>query len=194
MAISKSSVRIIGGEHRGRRLQFTDQNGDLRPTGDRMRETVFNWLQFDIAGRKVLDLFAGSGVLAVEALSRGASFAHLVEKKRPRVDDLKQQLQPLFNERIRIQCADAMQWLEWEGDDSFDLVFVDPPYDTALQSVVCERLYLRNRLAPNALIYVESRAQGLKPVVPHHWQLQKEKVSGEIRAQLYLQPASEGVT
>jgi 16S rRNA (guanine966-N2)-methyltransferase len=138
-----------------------------------------------------LDLFAGSGVLAVEGLSRGAATAHLVEKKRPRVDDLKAQLAPLFGDRIRIQCADALQWLEWEHGRQYDLVFVDPPYDTGLQSLVCERLYVRDLLQPNALIYVESRARGLRPVVPHHWQLQKEKISGDICAQLYLQPGPD---
>lgn len=82
MSARKSTVRIIGGEHRGRRLMFTDQNGDLRPTGDRMRETLFNWLQFELRDKRVLDLFAGSGVLGAEALSRGAAHAVLVEKSR----------------------------------------------------------------------------------------------------------------
>ena len=78
---SRGQVRIIGGSHRGHRLQFVDHGGDLRPSSDRMRETLFNWLQFDLPGMRVLDLFAGSGVLGAEALSRGARQAVLVEKK-----------------------------------------------------------------------------------------------------------------
>lgn len=188
MTTSKGSVRIIGGQHKGRRLHFTDQNGDLRPTGDRMRETLFNWVQFDLRDRVVLDLFAGSGVLAAEALSRGAQHATVVEKKRPRCDDLKKQLLPLFPDRVRVQCADAMKWLERDGQGPFDLVFVDPPYDTGLQSSVCERLHMRGMLLPGALVYVESRRQGLAPVVPGSWQLLKDKETGDIRAQLYQVP------
>ena len=188
MTTSKGTVRIIGGQHKGRRLHFTDQNGDLRPTGDRLRETLFNWLQFDLRERRVLDLFAGSGVLAAEALSRGAHSATVVEKKRPRCDDLKKQLKPIFAERIRVQCADAMKWLEREGQGPFDLVFVDPPYDTGLQSVVCERLHMRGLLLPGAFVYVESRAHGAVPVVPMHWHLIKDKETGDVRAQLYQVP------
>ena len=101
-ATSKGQVRIIGGERRGHRLQFVDQGGDLRPSSDRMRETLFNWLQFELPGLRVLDLFAGSGVLGAEALSRGAQRAVLVEKKRERAADLKRQLLPLFDDRIEI--------------------------------------------------------------------------------------------
>ena len=90
---------------------FTDQNGDLRPTGDRMRETLFNWLQFELRDKRVLDLFAGSGVLGAEALSRGAAHAVLVEKKAERAADLSKQLKPVFAERVFIQLADALKWL-----------------------------------------------------------------------------------
>ena len=127
-ATSKGQVRIIGGERRGHRLQFVDQGGNLRPSSDRMRETLFNWLQFELPGLRVLDLFAGSGVLGAEALSRGAQRAVLVEKKRERAADLKRQLLPLFDDRIHIHNADAMQWLA-SSALQFDLVFVDPPYD-----------------------------------------------------------------
>lgn len=184
MTTSKGSVRIIGGEHRGRKLPFTDQNGDLRPTGDRMRETLFNWLQFQLQDKRVLDLFAGSGVLAAEALSRGAAHAQLVEKKRERADDLKKVLLPIFAERIRISCADAMKWLD-RDTHQYDLVFVDPPYDLGLQQPVCEALQEYRRVAPGGLVYVESRRQSAAPVVPASWQCIKEKESGDIRAQLY---------
>lgn len=185
MTTSKGSVRIIGGEHRGRRLGFTDHNGDLRPTGDRLRETLFNWLQFETAGRAVLDLFAGSGALAAEALSRGAASADLVEKKTARAKDLTQQLKPIFATRATVHCADAMDWLARVPVRHFDLVFVDPPYDLHLQARACETLQTRGLLAADALVYVESRRQDAAPVVPPQWQLRREKLAGDVRAQLY---------
>ncbi|MDF1822546.1 MAG: 16S rRNA (guanine(966)-N(2))-methyltransferase RsmD [Alcanivoracaceae bacterium] len=193
MTARKGSVRIIGGQHRGRRLAFTDQNGDLRPTGDRLRETLFNWLQPHLPGARVLDLFAGSGALAAEALSRGAGYATVVEKKRERAADLSRQLKPIFAGSVFVQCADAMKWLERAGDDSriapFDLVFVDPPYDTALQGAACARLVSQGLLAPGALVYVESARHGLVPEVPAGWLLRKDKEGGDVRAQLYEVPA-----
>lgn len=185
MSTSKGSVRIIGGEHRGRRLGFTDHNGDLRPTGDRLRETLFNWLQFETAERAVLDLFAGSGALAAEALSRGAASADLIEKKPARARDLSQQLKPLFEGRATIHCADAMDWLARVPARHFDLVFVDPPYDLHLQAPACEILQARDLLADHALVYVESRRQDAAPTVPGQWQLRREKLAGDVRAQLY---------
>lgn len=191
MTTSKGSVRIIGGEHRGRRLPFTDQNGDLRPTGDRMRETLFNWLQFEVQGRRVLDLFAGSGVLAAEALSRGAVSAVVIEKKRERAADLQKNLSTLFAERIKIKCADALKWLT-HNTEQFDLVFVDPPYDLQLQQPVCDALMQYRMLAPNALVYVESRRQQAAPRAPTSWRLIKEKETGDVRAQLYQLTADAG--
>lgn len=191
MTTSKGSVRIIGGEHRGRRLPFTDQNGDLRPTGDRMRETLFNWLQFEVQGRRVLDLFAGSGVLAAEALSRGAASAVMVEKKRERAADLQRHLLPLFPSRLTVKCADALKWIS-HHTGQFDLAFVDPPYDLNLQQQACDLLMQYRLLAPAALVYVESRRQQPAPVVPAGWVLIKDKQSGDVRAQLYRLMAQEG--
>ena len=189
MTTSKGSVRIIGGEHRGRRLSFTDQNGDLRPTGDRMRETLFNWLQFEVQGKRVLDLFAGSGALAAEALSRGAASALLVEKKRERAADLHKHLAPIFSERVRVKCADALKWVT-HHTDQFDIAFVDPPYDLALQQAACEALMQYRLLAPGAWVYVESRRQQPAPQAPAEWLLLKDKESGDVRAQLYRLPQS----
>ncbi|MDX1804279.1 MAG: 16S rRNA (guanine(966)-N(2))-methyltransferase RsmD [Alcanivorax sp.] len=181
---SKGQVRIIGGQQRGLRLHFVDQGGDLRPSSDRMRETLFNWLQFELPGMRVLDLFAGSGALAAEALSRGAARATVVEKKRERSADLSRQLKPLFGDRVRVECADAQRWLE-RAEGPFDLVFVDPPYDLGLAEPACESLQRRGLLAENAWVYVESRRQQPAPGVPTQWQLHREKSSGEIRACLY---------
>ncbi|MBZ2189103.1 16S rRNA (guanine(966)-N(2))-methyltransferase RsmD [Alcanivorax sp. JB21] len=189
VATSKGSVRIIGGTHRGRRLHFIDQGGDLRPSGDRMRETLFNWLQhYGLHQRRVLDLFAGSGVLGAEALSRGAGHAVLVEKKRERAADLSRQLKPIFDTRIHIQCADALTWLQRETPATpFDLVFVDPPYDLGLAGSACAALDAPGWLSAGALVYVESRRHDPAPTVPAHWILEKEKEGGDVRARLYKQ-------
>ncbi|MCK0537023.1 16S rRNA (guanine(966)-N(2))-methyltransferase RsmD [Alcanivorax quisquiliarum] len=190
MSVRKGSVRIIGGQHRGRRLLFTDQDGDLRPSGDRMRETLFNWLQFKLLDRRVLDLFAGSGALAAEALSRGAAHAVVVEKKRERAADLSRQLKPIFAERVFVQAADALEWLAGDIPQApFDLVFIDPPYDLGLASPACEALEQRNLLSTEALIYVESRRHDPAPVVPASWQLLKEASGGDMRAQLFQRSA-----
>lgn len=183
MTARKSTVRIIAGEHRGRKLHFTDQNGDLRPTGDRMRETLFNWLQFELAGKRVLDLFAGSGALAAEALSRGAAHALLVEKKAERAADLSRQLKPLFEQRIFIRQADALKWLA-RSDGCFDLVFIDPPYHLGLQQAACDLLAAQGLLAAGARIYVEAQRQDAELYLPG-WQLEKEKIMGDAHGRLY---------
>ena len=184
MSTSKGSVRIIAGEHGGRRLHFTDQGGDLRPSGDRLRETLFNWLQFELRDKRVLDLFAGSGVLAAEALSRGAAHAVLVERKAARAADLSKQIKAIFGDRAFIQQADALKWLARTGGP-FDLVFIDPPWDLGLTEPACQALEDHALLAPNALVYVESRSHDTAPRVPDNWQLEKEKTGGDARAQLF---------
>lgn len=181
---SKGQVRIIGGERRGHRLHFVDQRGDLRPSSDRMRETLFNWLQADLPGARVLDLFAGSGALGAEALSRGAAHAMLVEKKRDRCADLTRQLTPLFGDRVHVQCADALKWLD-RCADRFDLVFIDPPYDLGLAAPACQALDELGLLKPEARIYVESRRHDEAPAVPECWERLREKDGGDVRAQLY---------
>ncbi|ASK36003.1 16S rRNA (guanine(966)-N(2))-methyltransferase RsmD [Alcanivorax sp. N3-2A] len=186
---SKGQVRIIGGERRGHRLHFVDQRGDLRPSSDRMRETLFNWLQAELADARVLDLFAGSGALGAEALSRGAEHAVLVEKKRERAADLSRQLAPMFGERVSVHCADALKWLA-RSAQRFDLVFVDPPYDLGLAEPACQALHELGLLAPDAWIYVESRKQSEAPAVPESWQLVREKESGDVRARLYRKQTS----
>lgn len=185
MTTRRSSLRIIGGEHRGRKLQFTDQDGDLRPTGDRMRETLFNWLQFELRDARVLDLFAGSGALGAESLSRGAARALLVEKKAERAADLSRQLKPIFAERVFIQQADALKWLP-RATGPFDVVFVDPPYDIGAQQPACDLLIQHGLLAAGAWIYVESRRQDAPVTVP--WTLEKEKIMGDAAARLYRAP------
>lgn len=181
----RSSVRIIGGQQGGQRLHFVDKGGDLRPTGDRLRETLFNWLQFELGGRRVLDLFAGSGALAAEALSRGATDAVVIERKKARCADLSRQLKPLFGGRVFVRCADALEWLQRTEPQAFGLVFVDPPYDLQLQEKACELLEALGWLSADALVYVESSNHEPAPAVPGNWVLSREQARGDVRAMLY---------
>lgn len=181
--MSKNSVRIIGGRLRGRRLAFSEHNNDVRPSSDRLRETVFNWLQFKLHGAHVLDAFAGSGVLGAEAVSRGAAHATFIELSKPHYQQLQQTLPPLLGEQHTLACADALQWLAQPPSTTFHLVFVDPPYHLGLQESTCTAL--QPWLAEGALIYVESDSKRPAPNVPAGWALEKEKVMGQIRAQLY---------
>ena len=191
MGSKRGTVRLIGGEHGGRQLHFQDKGGAVRPTSDRLRETVFNWLQFDLAGARVLDLFAGSGALGAEALSRGAAEAVLVERARVHCKDLERQLQPLFAGRIAVVHADAREWLRRERG-RFDLVFLDPPYDLQLQAKVARTLEDGGFLSPGALIYVESGAHDVEPAMPANWARERDKTGGDVRAVLYRREDKAG--
>ena len=137
---SAGAVRIIGGEWRGTRLPVADRDG-LRPTSDRVRETLFNWLQQKIAGARVMDLFAGSGALGFEAASRGAREAFLVEQDPAVADTLRDTVTRLkAGGRVHIVQADALAWLQAPLHGRFDLVFVDPPFGAGLWSHALERL------------------------------------------------------
>lgn len=186
-AAALGQVRVIAGSHRGRRLQFIDHGGDVRPSGDRLRETLFSWLQFELPGARVLDLFAGSGVLAAEALSRGAVHADLVECVADRARLMAGQLTDWFDQRAQVHQADAMIWLARRAGQPapYEVVFVDPPYDLGLAGPACDLLDAGGWLADQAWVYVESRRQSPPPAVPAHWQLHREKSSGEVRACLY---------
>lgn len=191
MGAKRGTVRLIGGEFGGRRLHFQDKGGVVRPTSDRLRETLFNWLQLDLPGARVLDLFAGSGALGAEALSRDAAEAVLVERARVHCNDLERQLRPLFEDRIRIVHADARAWLSRDRG-RFDLVFVDPPYDLQWQARIGRRLEDEGFLAPGALIYVESDGHDAEPAVPANWARERAKTSGDVRAVLYRREGAAG--
>lgn len=150
------SIRIIGGRWRGRRLAVPELAG-LRPTGDRARETLFNWLQFEIAGARCLDVFAGTGALGLEAASRGAARVVLVEREAGLAGNMRTAAEWPGGEVLEVVEGDAMAWLE-HADGPFDLVFVDPPFADALHADVIGRLLERELLAPGALVYVEQGA------------------------------------
>lgn len=180
----QGQVRIIGGEWRGRKLPVPEAEG-LRPTSDRVRETLFNWLQFSLAGRRCLDAFTGSGALAIEALSRGAAQVTAIERDPKVAKQLRELLTPLAGARLHLLNADVLQWLEGEPEAPFDLVFLDPPFHQGLLEPVCRLLEERGWLADDALIYIEQEKQGEPLTLPQRWSLQKDKQAGEVRFGLY---------
>ncbi|WP_027848682.1 16S rRNA (guanine(966)-N(2))-methyltransferase RsmD [Marinospirillum minutulum] len=178
-------VRVIGGEWRGRKLAVPDAEG-LRPTPDRVRETLFNWLQFSIAGKTCLDAFTGSGALAVEALSRGAVEVTAIERDIRVTKQLSKLLSPLAGERLKLINADALSWLEQQPAQLFEVVFLDPPFGLPLLEPACQLLEEKGWLAENALIYVEQAKQQAGLVhLPANWILQKDKQVGDVHFSLY---------
>jgi 16S rRNA (guanine966-N2)-methyltransferase len=158
-------VRIIAGEWRGRRIEIPDGTA-VRPTPDRVRETVFNWLRDSLVGARCLDLFAGTGVLGFEALSRGAAEAWLVEQDAKLVDALRATAQ-MLGAAPRIVRRDALAYLREPPAARFDVVFLDPPYAAPLDPLLA---VLPAWLSPRALVYVERpRAAGLPPVSSAEW-------------------------
>ena len=173
-------VRIIGGSLRGSRLPVPDLPG-LRPSGDRARETLFNWLQGEVAGRRVLDLFAGSGALGFEAASRGAAEAWLLERDPRQAQSLADSARRLKAETVNVVCADALAWLAQPGPN-FELVFLDPPFAAGLWQAAAAAL--QPRLALQAWVYVElARDQAF--ATPAGWRLHRQGETREVRHLLF---------
>ncbi|QIL90827.1 16S rRNA (guanine(966)-N(2))-methyltransferase RsmD [Microbulbifer sp. SH-1] len=177
-----SQLRIIGGRWRGRKVAFAPIEG-LRPTGDRLRETLFNWLQFHLPGARCLDLFAGSGALGLEALSRGAAAVDFVELDRGAAQMLRQQLDLLQAEGARVHNCPAQVFLEQPGE-AWDVIFVDPPFAGDLWANTLQALVAGDRIRPGAFIYVESPRSTPIPT-PADWRLEKEKHAGQVCMRLF---------
>jgi len=152
----------------------------LRPTPDRVRETLFNWLAPVIAGARCLDLFAGSGALGLEAASRGAALVVMIEQAPAVARVLEANVRSLGADEVRIRQADALQWLCTPAVP-FDIVFVDPPFDAGLSAPSCALLDARGWLAPAALVYLEAPAGGPFPGLPPSWTLIRDKQAGRVR-------------
>ena len=171
-------LRIIGGDWRGRKLSFPAIEG-LRPTSDRVRETLFNWLQMDIPGRRCLDLFAGSGALGLEALSRGAAAVVMVEQNPSAAQQIRQHLQTLGCQSGLVENDNAFKYLHGEAN-AFDVVFIDPPYQLGCLAECCQLLEQNGWLKPEAKIYLEDSSKNPPPELPDNWQLKRSKKAGEI--------------
>lgn len=181
---SQGQVRIIAGQWRSRKLHFPDSDG-LRPTGDRMREMLFNWLQSDVYGARCLDVFAGSGALGLEALSRGAAQVDFCEQALFVANALKQNLALLGCNQAQVYMTDALQWLTQPNVAPYDVVFIDPPFQLALQQRCCELLQQQALLTDGAWVYVEQPVQQAALQLPENWDLAKQKSLGAVQAMLY---------
>lgn len=190
-------LRIIGGQWRSRRLPFPDAPG-LRPTADRVRETLFNWLQASVPGASCLDLFAGSGACGLEALSRGASGVIFVERASVVADAIQANLALLEAEGGQVVCSDVLGWLRRgpavAGARPADIVFVDPPYaDRALLAPVCAALVDGNWLADDARIYLESDHPLSEADLPARWNLLRSRRAGKVYFSLCQNPSAVSV-
>jgi 16S rRNA (guanine966-N2)-methyltransferase len=176
-------LRIIAGRHRGRRLRFP-AGIDIRPTPDRVRETLFNWLQPRMEQARVLDLFAGSGALGLEALSRGAARVTFVEKDRRAAAAIEALTREWQEANARVVCESALTWLAAQPvEPPFDIVFLDPPYDSDLLAAAATAL--AGRLASDARIYLERRARDPLPQLPASWKELRAGRAGEVGYHLY---------
>ncbi|MDO8268789.1 MAG: 16S rRNA (guanine(966)-N(2))-methyltransferase RsmD [Moraxellaceae bacterium] len=182
---SSNTLRIVGGKWRSRRLRFVDAEG-LRPTPDRVRETLFNWLQFEIPGAHCLDAFAGSGAHGFEALSRGAASVVMVERQRPQYQALQQAATELGAEDARLLCGDAESLLASPGDwrplNGFDVVFLDPPYNKGLVASTVSTLLRANLLHPGSLLYIESELDWASLSLPEDIQVIRTTRAGLVHA------------
>jgi 16S rRNA (guanine966-N2)-methyltransferase len=171
-------LRIVGGAYRGRKLPVPDQPG-LRPTADRIRETLFNWLTPILPGARCLDCFAGSGALGLEAASRGAAEVVMLELAEPVVRQL------LANVRAQVVRCDALRWLEGQGRP-FDIVFLDPPFADGLLAPACALLAGNGWVHEGSRVYLEAQAGPGLPSLPQGWRLVREQRAGQVAYGLAL--------
>ena len=183
---SKGQIRIIAGQFRGRKLPVLMADG-LRPTTDRVKETVFNWLMPYIQDANCLDCFAGSGGLGFEAISRGASAVTLVELNKLAAQQLKDNKALLKADNIQVIQQNALDFLH-NNQQSYSLVFIDPPFRKGLAQQTAQLLNEKG-LTDDALIYVEMETDHNTQIMPSHWQLLKEKVAGQVVYRLYQNSA-----
>jgi 16S rRNA (guanine966-N2)-methyltransferase len=172
-------LRIVAGKWRSRLLPVIEAQ-ELRPTSERIRETLFNWLSPVIQGARCLDLFAGTGALGIEALSRGAAAVVFIEKSAVLADAIEMNLKKLEAERAEVRHQDAFGYLRNADPEAFDIVFLDPPFDTDPIAELCALMDERGWLAANAYIYIERDKDREKPVLPDQWSMSREKVAGKV--------------
>ncbi len=175
----RGEVRIIGGEWRGRKVHFPPV-ASLRPTPDRVRETLFNWLQMHVHGSRCLDLFAGSGALGIEALSRGASEVTFVERDPAAAKSIEQALGLLGCARGHLVRRDAFDYLAGHAPHPFDIVFLDPPYDERWLAPACGALERGGWARDGSWIYLENAAAQGEPPLPETWVLVRSKRAGDV--------------
>lgn len=183
---ARNQLRIIGGRWRGRKISFPELN-ELRPTPDRIRETLFNWLQESIIGANCLDLFSGSGALGLEALSRGAGQTYFVEHSAQAADSLRQTLDSLCVTNASVIQTDALKYLNTQSSPlQFDIVFLDPPFGQGLVSQSIDLLEKCHWLTAKSYIYIETENPLKDSEIPKNWTLHRSKKAGQVSYQLAI--------
>ena len=177
-------VRVIAGLWRGRKLPVLNAEG-LRPTTDRVKETLFNWLMMDVANARCLDCFAGSGSLGIEALSRQAQAVVFLEKFANAAQQLKKNLASLKTDKGTVINTDTLTYLSQKNStEPFEIIFIDPPFHHNFVPQVLTLLQQNNWLAENALIYVETEKNHPPLLLAENWQIIKEKSAGMVTSRL----------
>jgi len=181
---ASGELRIIGGNWRSRKLRFPDAGG-VRPTPARTRETLFNWLSFHLAGNDCLDLFSGSGALGLEALSRGAAHATLVDNNAALATALRDNLRLLGCESGTVVCTGVDAYLSQRTRQPFDIVFMDPPFRQGWLATLFPLLDAQGWVKPGGWVYVEHENETAPPAAPVNWQLHRQKTAGQVTYSLY---------
>lgn len=179
-----NQLRIIGGDLRSRRVPFAAVPG-LRPTPARVRETLFNWLRAEIRGARCLDLFAGSGALGFEAVSRGAAALTQVDSSHTVCTTLRRNAVTFGLTQVQVIHSDVLRLLRQPPVQTYDVVFLDPPFHREFVTAVCQALEAMGWLNPTAHIYVEAETHWNAAAVPPLWQLYREGVAGAVAFRLY---------
>ena len=181
---SKSGrLRIVAGNWRSRLLEIAEVEG-LRPTSERIRETVFNWLAPTLPGARCLDLYAGTGALGLEALSRGAAEAVFVERSPVAARQLQKNIDLLHASGATVVTLGALEYLQRDAPGAFDVVFLDPPFAADLLEETCRLLADRGLLAGGARVYLEQDRSKPEPRLPDHWTIKKNKTAGNVHYML----------
>lgn len=182
--LTQGQVRIIAGQWRSRRLPVADAPG-LRPSGDRVRETLFNWLQPHIAGAVCADLYAGSGALGLEAASRGAASVVLIERHPQAAEQLEENIRILGARQVTLHQGDVMGWLQRQGTAAFDLLFADPPFEAGVHGELLTAIAGSGCLKPGGLLYLESAVADEDLPPPPGWKCWRQRCIGEVRLQVF---------
>ncbi len=175
------TLRIIGGNWRGRKVSFANQEA-VRPTPSRVRETLFNWLQGYVPDTRCLELYAGSGILSIEALSRGASEVVLLDKSEEVVSHLSRQFKDFQvpDQQYQLINEPALSWLAKASGQGFDLIFLDPPFACSEFEPILNDIAAKNLANPGALIYIESSSEFQKPLLPSGWTIHRRNKAGAV--------------
>jgi len=189
MERGRGRLRIIGGEWRGRKLSFPALP-ELRPTPDRVRETLFNWLRDILPGARCLDLFAGSGVLALEALSRGAEEVVMVDRNPAVIAQLHEHIRQLKARNARVVQAESLAFLQGPPRP-FDVVFLDPPFEGGLLEPCLLRLTSSGWLSPAAQVYIEADRRSPLPPLPADLKVTRHKEAGQVGYYLLKRPSAD---